>query len=68
MPKPTASGEILKPGEIAKFSGEYQIIGPRGGHGDERNIVQGEAAPPTPLPHSHFKLVRPAKNNAGRGR
>ncbi|MHB8152675.1 MAG: hypothetical protein ACYDG3_06350 [Bacillati bacterium] len=68
MPKPTAIGRTLKPGEIAKYSGEYQIIGPRGGHGDERTIVQGEAAPPTPLPNSHFKLVRPAKNKAGYGR
>jgi hypothetical protein len=58
----------LKPGETAQRSGEYQIIGPRGGKGGERTIVKGETAPPTPAAGSHYKLVRPAKNKAGSGK
>jgi hypothetical protein len=58
----------VKPGQSAPASGEYQIIGPRGGEGAERTIVKGETAPPTPLAGSHYRLVRPAKNKAGRGR
>lgn len=47
----------LKPGQTANVSGQYQIIGPRGGQGPERTIVAGNVAPPTPKPGSHFQLV-----------
>lgn len=41
--------ERHKPGEIAKESGQYPIIGPRGGKtGEERTVVKGEPFPPTP--------------------
>jgi hypothetical protein len=41
--------EKHKPGEIAKKSGQYPIIGPRGGNtGKERTVVKGEPFPPTP--------------------
>ena len=40
-----------KPGEIAKESEQYPIIGPRGGKtGEERTVVKGELFPPTPKP------------------
>jgi hypothetical protein len=58
----------LKPGQVAPRSGEYQIIGPRGGAGKERTVVKGETLPPTPSPKSTYKLVRPARNGAGRGK
>lgn len=42
-------GKIFKPGQEAPFSGQYEIIGPRGGHtGTERTVVKGEPLPPTP--------------------
>jgi hypothetical protein len=55
----------LTPGTPAPRSGEYQIIGPRGGLGDERTVVRNEPLPPTPTPGSTYKLVRPARNGAG---
>lgn len=58
----------VKPGQTVDRSGEYQIVGPRLGKGDERTLIKGETAPPTPKPNSHFELVRPAKNKAGRGK
>ena len=57
----------LKPGTPAPYSGEYAIVGPRGGKGAERTVIKGEPLPPTPLPNSEYKLVRPARNGAGRG-
>ena len=43
--------ERHKPGEKAKESGQYPIIGPRGGEiGEERTVVKGEPFPPTPKP------------------
>jgi hypothetical protein len=41
--------EKHKPGEIAKASGQYPIVGPRGGKsGEGRTVVKGEPFPPTP--------------------
>jgi hypothetical protein len=57
---------ILKPGQIAPHSGEYEIVGPRGGRGAERTVIKGEPLPPTPSSKSGYKLVRPAKNGAGK--
>jgi hypothetical protein len=59
----------LKPGQPAPRSGEYQIIGPRGGQTNvERTVVRGEPLPPTPSKGSGYLLSRPAKNGAGRGK
>lgn len=58
----------IKPGQNVPNSGEWAIIGPRGGIGPERTLVKDEVAPPTPKAGSHFKLVRPARNAAGKGR
>lgn len=39
----------LKSGTKAKTSGQYEIVGPRGGGtGKERTVVKGEPLPPTP--------------------
>jgi hypothetical protein len=41
--------QIYKPGEKAPRSGQYPIVGPRGGDsGKERTVVRGEPFPPTP--------------------
>ena len=52
----------FKPGEIAPKSGQYQIIGPKGGKGSERTVVKGEHFPPTPQKGSTFILVDPTKH------
>ena len=37
-----------KPGEIAKVSGQYPMVGPKGGDtGQEVTVVKGEPFPPT---------------------
>lgn len=52
----------LKPGTKAPQSGQYQIIGPRGGEGPERTVVQREPLPPTPSPGSTYHLVDPTRH------
>lgn len=56
----------LKPGQTAPKSGQYQQIGPRGGHGPEVTSVKGEPLPPTPKSGSTYTLVDPTKNKSGR--
>jgi hypothetical protein len=56
----------LKPGQPAPNSGQYQIIGPRGGQGPERTVPQGTILPPTPKPGSTYTLVDRTNNGAGR--
>lgn len=55
-----------KPGEKAEKSGQYEIIGSRGGRtGEERTVVKGEPLPPTPKKGQTYELVDPTKNKAG---
>lgn len=59
----------LNPGERAPYSGQYEIVGPRGGRtGEERTVTRREPLPPTPKPHQTYRLADPTKNNAGRRR
>jgi hypothetical protein len=51
----------LKPGDKTPTSGQYQIIGPRGGRGPERTSVEGKPLPPTPTPGSSYRLVDPTR-------
>lgn len=56
-----------KPGESAPRSGQYEIVGPRGGGtGKERTVVRGDTLPPTPMPGQRYVLVDPTRNGAGR--
>ena len=58
---------MLKPGEEAPPSGQYEIVGPRGGKtGDERTAVRGNTLPPTPKAGQRYVLVDPTKNGADR--
>jgi hypothetical protein len=60
-------GDKLKPGSSAPRSGQYEQVGPRGGHtGSERTVVRGEPLPPTPRPGMSYVLVDPTKNGAGK--
>ena len=55
--------KTFKPGERATRSGQYGIVGPRGGRtGEERTVVKGEPMPPTPQPRQKFILVDPTKH------
>lgn len=51
-----------KPGQKAPASGQYQIVGPRGGKGPERTVVRSEPLPPTPAPGSSYTLVDRTKH------
>jgi hypothetical protein len=62
MPKP------LKPGQKAPASGQYRIIGPRGGQtGQERTVTKDEPLPPTPQPGQTYIIADRTKNKSGRG-
>lgn len=53
----------LRSGQIAQHSGQYELIGPRGGRtGAERTVTRGEPMPPTPKPNMRFDLVDHSKN------
>ena len=48
----------IKPGTTAKVSGQYEVIGARGGRtGVERTVVKGEPLPPPPQAGQGYKLV-----------
>jgi len=58
----------LKPGEHAPASGQYEIVGERGGHtGVERTVTKGEPLPPTPESGQGYRIVDRTKNRAGQG-
>jgi hypothetical protein len=60
--------KTIKPGSKAPASGQYEIIGSRGGHtGTERTVVRGEPLPPTPKPGQGYVITDRTKNGAGRG-
>jgi hypothetical protein len=59
----------LKPGNRAPASGQYERVGPRGGHsGHEVTVVRGEPLPPTPNPGSTYRIVDRTRNDSGRGK
>jgi hypothetical protein len=61
--------KTYKPGETAPRSGQYEIVGPRGGGtGKERTVTKGEPLPPTPTPGLGYNLVDPTRNGSGTGR
>lgn len=57
----------MKPGSKAPVSGQYEIVGPRGGHtGEERTVVRGEPLPPTPEAGQGYRVADPTNNGAGK--
>lgn len=59
--------KTYKPGEEAPRSGQYEIVGPRGGNtGVERTVTRGEPMPPTRQSGERYKLVDPTKHRSGR--
>lgn len=58
----------MKPGEKAPASGQYEIVGPRGGKtGEERTVTKGEPLPPTPEKGQGYIITDRTKNKSGRG-
>lgn len=58
------SSNLLKPGQRAPQSGQYEITGPRGGGtGDERTVTEREPMPPTPEPGQRYRLVDPTRHS-----
>lgn len=56
MSKP--KNPVHKPGQKAPVSGQYGIVGLKGGKtGTEITITEGETLPPTPKPGQGFVLV-----------
>ncbi|MCP3943534.1 MAG: YjzC family protein [Desulfobacteraceae bacterium] len=55
--------KTFKPGEKAPRSGQYVIVGPRGGKtGEERTVTKDEPLPPTPQSGQKFILIDPTKH------
>ena len=57
-----------RPGQKAPASGQYEIVGQRGGRtGKERTVVKGEPLPPTPEKGQGYRMADRTKNRSGRG-
>ena len=53
----------LRPGNETPQSGQYEVVGPRGGRtGSEVTSVQGKPLPPTPSSGQGYILVDPTKH------
>ena len=58
---------IQKPGQIAPESGQYGVVGPKGGKtGTEITAVEGKTLPPTPKPGQGYILVDKTKHKDGK--
>jgi hypothetical protein len=62
-----AMTKSFKPGQTAPRSGQYAVIGPRGGKtGAEVTVTKGEPLPPAPKSGMTFILTDPTKHKSGR--
>lgn len=56
------SDKLLKPGQKAPKSGQYEITGPRGGGtGVERTVTRNEPLPPPEQKDQRYRLVDPTQ-------
>lgn len=55
-----------RPGQEAPKSGQYQIVGPKGGTSSygEVTAIEGKPLPPTEKPNMGYKLVDPTKHKS----
>jgi hypothetical protein len=59
----------IPPGTPAPVSGEFEVIGPRGGDtGKEVTAIRGRPLPPPPKPGMTYRIHRPAHNKSGKPR
>lgn len=62
-----AHGPVHRPGQKAPISGQYGVVGPRGGKtGTEVTVSKGETLPPTPQPGQGFILVDTTRHKSGK--
>lgn len=55
--------KTIKSGQKVPTSGQYEVVGPRGGRtGHEVTLVKGEPAPPTMKPGQKMVLVDKTKH------
>jgi len=60
-----AKGSTHRPGQKAPVSGQYEIVGPKGGKtGAEVTVTKGETLPPTPKAGQSFVLVDKTKHES----
>jgi hypothetical protein len=60
-------GKSLRPGQPAPRSGQYEVVGPRGGRtGHEVTMPRDHTLPPTPEPGQGYVLVDPSRNDSGK--
>lgn len=61
------SKDNLRPGDSAPVSGQYPVVGPRGGKtGTEITAVGGRPLPPTPKPSMTYGKPDVTKHKSGR--
>ena len=54
---------VIKPGQKTPKSGQYEVIGPKGGKtGTEVTSTEGNPMPPTPKPGQGYTLVDKTKH------
>jgi hypothetical protein len=58
--------KTFKPGQTADKSGQYDMLGPKGGFVKEVTIIKGKPFPPTEKPNSGYKIADPTKNKSGK--
>jgi len=64
----SAKGGNLKPGQTSPASGQYPVIGPRGGNtGREVTVPKGRPMPPTSRPGETYGKPDLTKNKSGTG-
>jgi hypothetical protein len=60
-----AKAPTYKPGQKAPISGQYEVVGPKGGKtGQEVTVTKGEKLPPTPESGQNFVLVDKTKHKS----
>ena len=58
--------KTFKPGQTAEKSGQYDMLGPKGGFIKEVTIVKGKHFPPTVKPNAGYKMANATKNKSGK--
>ena len=61
-----ADSKPIKPSQPAPFSGQFGVVGPKGGKtNQEITAIQGKPLPPTPKPGMGYVLNDASNNHAG---
>jgi hypothetical protein len=59
--------KTFRPGKMALGSGQYEVVGPRGGGiGVERTVTRSEPLPPTPEKGQAYALIDSMKHKSGK--